>query len=121
MKPNTLACFKADIRAFSVAYDAVAKYFDRPEASVVSVLLQNLGFTSTSCEGYSHAKEELKCKQIVDVLEKMATYHKESHYIQWAYEQASFAWEGYEYYEEAAEMEERIDAIHDEIFHDTFN
>lgn len=117
VKQSTLVLFKKDVRRFAEAYNPVAQIFTNHgayshELSIVSVLLQNLGFDGSMCAGYSIEQENKKCQELLSTLESLAEYYTNTYAIKWAYDEMSMLWMGYD----MSEYDEYIESIHDEVF-----
>ncbi len=75
MTPQQLKSLKQDVKKLYKVYDNLAKYFDNPITTTISVLLQNLAFDGSDCQTYSHEKEVEKVNNILSLLRELKDYN----------------------------------------------
>lgn len=98
MTPKALKEFKEQMRNLNKIVAKIILVWDNPQYEVIEVLLQNLGFDSTDCQGYSHEKAVEKCKLIIDSLKEMNNYNFDGHYfIKWIYQEVDNSFVGYSF------------------------
>ena len=75
MTIEQLKRIKEGSKEFHKLFESLSQYFDRPIATTISVLLQNLAFDGSDCSGYSHEEEVKKVYNILNLLREIDNYN----------------------------------------------
>lgn len=81
MTQSQIIAFKRDIREFYKVIEPIAEYFDLPGNITLSVLVQNLGFSSKDTFGYNLDEDINTTRNLLKMIQSIADYAgKQGHF-----------------------------------------
>lgn len=86
MTQEQITEFKKRVRAFYKVIDPIAEYWGQPHQITLSVLVQNLGFDSSDCMGYSLVESNKKVTTILKLIKSISDYQN-SHFENWVHQE----------------------------------
>jgi len=99
MTEITLRHIKEDIQRFLPVITGIANYFNtQPVYKLLEVLIQNVAFDGSNCQGYSHEKEVEKVKEIEKLILNIKNYSM-SYVEEYVYNELFFSILGNQYVE----------------------
>jgi hypothetical protein len=96
MKTQVLKQFKERVRNLNKVLSKIIVVWDNPQYEVISVLLQNLGFDSTECVGYSNKKDVERCEDIIKALREIKDFDGH-HLIKWIFTEVDSYYTAYSF------------------------
>lgn len=85
--------FKRQVREFLKVIEPIADYWGQPNYITLCVLVQNLGFDSSDCMGYSLEKSNEKVITILKLIKSISQYQN-SHFENWVYQEIDMLYIG---------------------------
>lgn len=93
MTQRQITEFKKRVREFYKVIEPIAEYWGQPHQITLSVLVQNLGFDSSDCMGYSLEEANKKVNTILKLIKSISEYQN-SHFENWVFQEIDIIYTG---------------------------